>query len=124
MSKLSHIGCFVTSIELYLKKNKNAIILKKKIFSKKINCHLILIRINGIPIELIQPKKNSKLYKSKLFNNIDHVAFYTSSLDKKISKFINSGAKIIISKTYSPLFKEYFMMVLLNGILIEFVEKN
>lgn len=124
MSTLSHIGCFVTSIDLYLKKNKNAKILKKKIFFKKINCHLILISIHGIPIELIQPKKNSKLYKNKLFNNIDHVAFHTSSLDKKISKLINSGAKIIINKTYSPLFKEYFMMVLLNGILFEFVEKN
>jgi hypothetical protein len=124
MSKFSHIGCFVSSINLFLKRFKNVKIIKKKIFFSKINCHMILININGVTIELLQANKNSKLYKNKPHNIIDHAAFYCNSLDKQVLKLVNSGAKIILEKTYSPLFKSYFAFILLNGMLIEFIEKD
>jgi hypothetical protein len=122
LKKFAHIGCYVSSINFFLLKKKIEIV-KKKFFFRKIGCYLILIKLDGILVELLEPTKNSFLYKIKDHNKIDHIAFYCKSLKEEELKFVNLGARIVVKRTFSPFFKKNFLFLSFNGILIELIEK-
>ena len=131
IQKIAHIGYVVrdinVSLSAWLSSGYTISIPVTYDPIQKVNC--LLLSKEGEPnIELVSPGEkgehplNSRLNRG---GGLDHLCFFTESLEESIGIEKNCGASVICEPVYAATFNSRIAFVLRrSGILIEYLEMN